>query len=152
MNCLIIDPFYSYYIEETTQSPTTTYTKPDIPSFDHSVATGENGYARAKINWRPNVAGHPGSHFYAQYRKEGQPSWERSAEKINEDFDEITALEAGARYEIRVVSVDGSEETPSVSKFIETSDPGKFFNILSISLVANCLNLCFRWRSIDQTS
>ncbi|KAL7029724.1 hypothetical protein ACKWTF_006332 [Chironomus riparius] len=112
-----------YYIEETTQSPTTTYTKPDIPSFDHSVATGENGYARAKINWRPNVAGHPGSHFYAQYRKEGQPSWERSAEKINEDFDEITALEAGARYEIRVVSVDGSEETPSVSKFIETSDP-----------------------------
>lgn len=95
-----------------------------MPSFEHSVATGDNGYAKAKINWRPNVAGHPGSHFYTQYRKEGQPSWERSDEKINEDFDEITALEAGARYEIRVVSVDGNQETPSNSKFIETSDPG----------------------------
>lgn len=79
-----------------------------------------------KVKWQPNFSGNPGSHFYAQYRKKGEPSWQNSDPQINEEFVEIKGLETGSPYEIRVVSVDGTEETESASQLIETSESGEF--------------------------
>lgn len=101
--------------------------KPDQPSFNYEIAQTE-GYPKAKITWRPNVASpqsNPGSHFYVRYRKKGEPSFINSQATINEEFSEVGPLETDATYEFQVVAVDGDEETPSASTFVTTSDNGK---------------------------
>jgi neuronal cell adhesion protein len=113
--------FFSYYIEATTGAVGILGPKPDIPSFEHVALPSENGYSKVKINWRPNLAGNPGSHFYVKYREEGESNYEKSEARINEDFAEVGGLDSDKVYEFRVVSVDGDEETESASKLIEGS-------------------------------
>lgn len=116
---------YSYYIEQTTNAVGGLTSEPDIPSFEYQVLTQDNGNPKVKINWRPNIGGHPGSHFLAQYRRKGESSFTNTEEKINEDFIEVGGLDPNSDYEIRVVSVDGAHQTPSASRIIRTSGSGK---------------------------
>ncbi len=39
---------------------------PSRPKFKFSVMNNENGLARIKVTWQPQIEGNPGSHFYVQ--------------------------------------------------------------------------------------
>ena len=69
--------------------------------------------------------GVPGSHFYVEYRKVGMPSYEKSEPQTNFDNTEVGGLEPNTEYEFRVVSVDGSYETPSLPARFDTSGGGE---------------------------
>ncbi|CRL00919.1 CLUMA_CG014272, isoform A [Clunio marinus] len=111
-----------YYIEQTTQA--SAGDKPDKASFEIQKVPSDGAYDKVKINWRPNFAGKPGSHFYVKYREVGQPKYESMDPVISEDFTEVGGLSGNADYEFRVVSVDGKEETESEAKLFSTSDSG----------------------------
>lgn len=57
---------FRHYIEEKTLSGIEE--EPDVPNFDWELLPSDNGYAPLKIHWRPNLDGHPGSHFFTKYR------------------------------------------------------------------------------------
>lgn len=41
---------------------------PSRPKFNYRVMNPENGHARIKVTWQPQIEGNPGSHFYVQYK------------------------------------------------------------------------------------
>jgi neuronal cell adhesion molecule len=95
--------------------------------------SSENGYGKAKVTWRPNFGGTPGSHFYAQYRKAGEPSYINSAPEISQDYIEVGGLEPNKEYEFLVVSVDGIFETPSAVQRFDTSGGGEKIILLILT-------------------
>ena len=113
--------FLSYYIEQTTGLGVGGGGPPDTPFFIIEKVQSESQLGAAKVTWIPNLAGTPGSHFIVEYRKQGEPSYLRTNPQINEDNVEISGLET-ANYEFRVISVDGENETPSVSQLFETKE------------------------------
>lgn len=99
---------------------------PDKSNFDYERLASDNSYAKVKVTWRPNIsAGNPGSHFYVQYRKVGEPSFEKTNPEVNEDFTSVGGLEPNQKYEFQVVAVDGKHEVPSASQIIETPGDGE---------------------------
>lgn len=112
-----------YYIEQTTGA--TGNIIPDVPAFSIDRVPSEGGYGKAKVTWHPNYAGTPGSHFYTQYRKVGEPSWLKTEPQISEDHIEVGSLESDENYEFEVVSVDGNHETRSAPQFFDISGSGK---------------------------
>jgi neuronal cell adhesion molecule len=115
---------FSYYIEQTTGAEG--FVRPEKPNFNVEKVESENGYGKAKVHWKPNYAGTPGSHFYVKYRKIGEPTFQTTPNKINDDTIEVPSLEPDEKYEIRVVSVDGNFETESASQTFYSSVGGKF--------------------------
>lgn len=99
---------------------------PDKPSFFIDRSESENGLGKAKVQWRPNVQGNPGSHFFVKYRKKGEPQWLNSDPQKNDDTTVVGSLEPETEYEFRVVSVDGTHETESDSLYFDASGGGKF--------------------------
>jgi hypothetical protein len=77
------------------------------------------------VQWKPNYAGTPGSHFFVIYRKEGEPNWEKTDAQINDDTIVVGSLEPDEKYEFRVVSVDGTYETESASQTFDASGGGE---------------------------
>lgn len=114
---------FSYYIEQT--SATALSAKPDVPNFGIDRAESENGFGKAKVIWRPNYAGTPGSHFYVQYRKKGEPTFLKTEPQINEDHIIVGSLEPNEQYEFRVVSVDGDYDIPSAIQQFDASGGGE---------------------------
>ena len=55
-----------YYTECDTNAQS--LVPPSRPSFRHAVMNPENGHARIKITWMPQIDGQPGSHFFVQYK------------------------------------------------------------------------------------
>lgn len=115
---------FSYYIEQTSGSAIAAV--PDVPYFGIERVPSESGYGKAKVVWHPIYSGSPGSHFFVQYRKKGEPSFQKTDEQINEDHIEVGGLEPDHEYEFRVVSVDGQHETPSEIKSFDSSGGGNF--------------------------
>ncbi|XP_054722759.1 neuroglian-like [Uloborus diversus] len=107
-----------YYVEVRTNEQSANV--PDIPTFKVSHLPGEHGQAGVLVTWMPAVEGHPGSYFYAQFRRRGEGHWDRTALEENEDSVAVRGLELGTVYEMRVVAVDGHYETPSSIQEIET--------------------------------
>lgn len=60
-----------------------------MPYFGIDKANSDNGFGKARVTWRPNYAGKPGSHFYVQYRKVGEPSYLPTDPQISEDHVEV---------------------------------------------------------------
>ncbi|KAL3196650.1 hypothetical protein MRX96_053951 [Rhipicephalus microplus] len=44
---------------------------PDMPDFTWAYLPDRDGHAAVQVTWLPAMAGHPGSHFYVQYRTKG---------------------------------------------------------------------------------
>lgn len=121
--------FFSYYIEQTTGAAGSV--QPDKPAFNIQHSESENGFGKAKVQWRPNYGGTPGSHFYVKYRKNGEPNFEKTEPQINDDTIVVGSLEPNQEYEFRVVSVDGEYEVESEPQKFDASGGGKidkFFN------------------------
>lgn len=97
---------------------------PDKPSLYIERVQTDNGNGKAKVTWVPNVSGTPGSHFYVEYRKVGKPSYEKTEPQTNLDNIEVGGLDPDTEYEFRVVSVDGTFETPSSPQRFDTSGGG----------------------------
>lgn len=113
-----------YYIEQTTGGATGGVI-PSKPSFDIARVQPDSSYDKIKVTWKPNVGGgNPGSHFFVQHRKKGEPSFVDSPPVINEDTFEVAGLDPNAQYEIRVVSVDGDKNTESEVQYYNTADGG----------------------------
>ncbi|KAG8193026.1 hypothetical protein JTE90_028143 [Oedothorax gibbosus] len=108
-----------YYVEEKT-NPQTLENIPDVPNFVWSHLSGDHGKAGVWVTWVPAVDGHPGSYFYVQFRRKGENQWDRTAVEENEDSVVVKGLDFGTLYEMRVVAVDGSFETPSRIEDIDT--------------------------------
>lgn len=86
---------------------------PSRPKFKYVVLHPENGHARIKVTWQPQIEGNPGSHFYVQYKKTMETQFLSSDEELNEDSIVVRGLEPDYTYDFRVVAVDGNHETPS---------------------------------------
>ncbi|UYV67407.1 CHL1 [Cordylochernes scorpioides] len=95
---------------------------PDVPNFIWSHLPEEGGKAGVKVTWVPAVNGHPGSHFYVQYRRKGEDHWEPMKMEENQDSVIVSGLELNTLYEMRVVAVDGRFERPSRISEIETGN------------------------------
>jgi neuronal cell adhesion molecule len=117
--------FFSYYIEQTSAAAGSAV--PEIPNFAIEKSESENGFGKAKVTWRPNYAGTPGSHFFVQYRKKGEPTFLKTEPQINEDHIIVGSLEPNEEYEFRVVSVDGDFETASAVQQFDASSEGEFW-------------------------
>lgn len=52
---------------------------PDIPDFLWTYLPDHDGHAAVQVTWLPAVTGHPGSHFYVQYRRKGEPPFSLSS-------------------------------------------------------------------------
>lgn len=108
-----------YYIEEKTleHSPIA----PDIPNFKCEKVATDTGYGAVKVKWHPSGP-RAGSHFFAKYRKKGEPNWETTKHEVNEDHLIIRPLDPDSTYELRVGAVDGEYVTESQSQFVEIND------------------------------
>ncbi|XP_077545441.1 neuroglian-like isoform X1 [Haemaphysalis longicornis] len=107
-----------YFVEARTGDPSDRL--PDVPDFTWVLLPGGKDKEEVQVTWLPAIKGHPGSHFYVQYRRKGDETWEASMEEEYEDKTIVHGLEKGALYEMRVVAVDGKHERPSVIKEVDT--------------------------------
>lgn len=115
---------FSYYIEQTTGANGSVV--PDVPNFSIESFDPENdGYGKAKITWKPVYDGNPGSHFYVQYRKKGEPKFLISEPETDNDTIIVGSLESHEEYEFQVVSVDGNLHTASASQFFDATGGGE---------------------------
>jgi len=58
----------AYFIEQRTRSRTSGPTVPDKPRFAWTKMSSEEGYARVKVVWLPDIDGVLGSHFFVKYK------------------------------------------------------------------------------------
>lgn len=83
---------------------------PGVPEFILSGKTNES----LIVSWLPNVAvdgGHrTGEHFYVEHRREGDGEWSKTNEELTALSTEISGLEPGTTYDIRVVAVEGKQQ------------------------------------------
>ncbi|XP_054715079.1 neuroglian-like [Uloborus diversus] len=93
---------------------------PDEPYFVWSHLPDVDGKAGVRVTWVPAVEGHPGSHFFVQYKKKGESLWESTPPEENQDSIRVTGLELGSLYEMKVVAVDGRYQTSSKVEEFET--------------------------------
>lgn len=107
-----------YYIEASTSEEAES--APDMPEFIWSRLPDEEGKAGVEVTWVPAVEGHPGSHFYVQYKRKGENQWESTVMEETQDTLAVKGLERSTLYEMRVVAVDGRFQTPSKVEEIET--------------------------------
>lgn len=107
-----------YYIEVATADESERV--PDVPDFLWTYLPDRDGHAAVQVTWLPAVTGHPGSHFFVQYRRKGDELWENTMMEKNEDTILVKGLETGAIYEMRVVAVDGKHQKPSRIEEVET--------------------------------
>ncbi|KAH9364492.1 hypothetical protein HPB48_000484 [Haemaphysalis longicornis] len=111
-----------YFVEARTGDPSDRL--PDVPDFTWVLLPGGKDKEEVQVTWLPAIKGHPGSHFYVQYRRKGDETWETSMEEEYEDKTIVHGLEKGALYEMRVVAVDSKHERPSVIKEVDTGVTG----------------------------
>jgi neuronal cell adhesion protein len=100
-----------YYTECDTNHEATK--PPSQPKFKYTVMNPDNGFARIKVTWQPQIEGNPGSHFYVQFKRTGDMQYLSSQEELNEDSIVMSGLDPDVTYDFRVVAVDGTFETPS---------------------------------------
>lgn len=138
---------FSFSIEATTASGSYV---PDIADLEVKLVNSNNGYRKVKVTWKPNYTGTPGSHFYAQYREVGKPNFQSTHPQISDDVIEVDRLDANTKYEFRVVSVDGSYETPSsITYFDFNPKPFKVQEIASPAVaVLKFVSMTFRFFSL----
>ncbi|XP_022257142.1 neuroglian-like [Limulus polyphemus] len=112
----------AYYIEETTGTGVPEV--PDVPHFIWSRLFDDDSTIVLKVTWLPALEGHPGSYFYVQYRSKGESLWKNTTAELETDYTVVMGLERNTLYEMRVVSVDGPFETPSLIVEVETESYG----------------------------
>lgn len=99
---------------------------PDEPAFIWSKLPEVEGSFGIRVTWLPNYRnGKPGSMFYVQFRKLGQPQWQKSPMEDHVDTININGLDLSSVYEVRVVSVDGRFQT--ASKIEEVTNNGYIY-------------------------
>ena len=78
------------------------------------------------VTWEPSRSENPGSVFYVQYRARGGYHWLRSSDEYMDQYMEISNLDPGTVYQVRVVAVNGDDmETPSAWQEFRTAGVGK---------------------------
>ncbi|KAH9364505.1 hypothetical protein HPB48_018695 [Haemaphysalis longicornis] len=96
---------------------------PDVPDFMWVHLPDGNPKEAIQVTWLPALKGHPGSHFYVQYRRKGDRTWEATTSEEYEDTIIVHGLEKKTLYEFRVIAVDGKHEQPSVVEEVYTGVP-----------------------------
>ncbi|XP_034235912.1 neuroglian isoform X2 [Thrips palmi] len=107
-----------FFIEQKTRGSDSI--PPDTPSFKWHRMPSDNGYAKIRVTWMPNLDGRPGSHFFVKYKLRGETIYEETPAETNEDFIILSGLRPGEVYEVKVVAVDGEFNTESHSEDVET--------------------------------
>ncbi|XP_026272122.1 neuroglian isoform X2 [Frankliniella occidentalis] len=107
-----------YFIEQKTRGSESI--PPDTPSFRWHRMPSDNGYAKIRVTWVPNLEGRPGSHFFVKYKLRGETKYEETPAETNEDFIILGGLRPGEVYEVKVVAVDGEFTSESHSEDVET--------------------------------
>lgn len=107
-------PGTPYYVERSTR--TTTPRLPDIPdllwNYIPPDEDSQSGHS-IQVIWLPNIRGHPGSHFFVQYRVLGNSEWTSTDTVVGTDVTVLRQLDDTVLYELRTVSVDGHYTRPS---------------------------------------
>lgn len=112
----------SYFIEHKTRAGLSA--PPDLPQFAWERIPTE-GLPIVKIHWKPNLDGHPGSHFYTKYRVKGESEWLRTDDETQSESQVVRGLEPSTNYEFVVVAVDGDHIRESQVQQLETFSVGK---------------------------
>ncbi|KAF2352093.1 Fibronectin type III [Trinorchestia longiramus] len=111
-----------YYIERKTRA--TGAAVPGRPSMLWEHVSTQTGAPAIKLTWIPNTDTNPGSHFYAQYRLNGESKFERTKPELYRDYIVLEGLKFNRIYEVRLVAVDGDFESHSQIEEIETYTQG----------------------------
>uniref|UniRef100_A0A2P2I497 Neuroglian-like n=1 Tax=Hirondellea gigas TaxID=1518452 RepID=A0A2P2I497_9CRUS len=107
-----------YYIERSTR--VTGESPPGRPSMLWEHVSTSTGAPAIKVTWIPNTDTNPGSHFFVQYRLYGESLFQKTKPEKYRDFIVLEGLQSSRTYEVRLVAVDGTYETPSQIEEIET--------------------------------
>ncbi|XP_044013518.1 neuroglian isoform X1 [Aphidius gifuensis] len=107
-----------FYIEETTRHSQ----KPDTPRFEWGSMPMKNGYSNVKLTWIPNLAGYPGSHFFAKYKLRDETIWQESDPELQGTELVLTGLASGEKFLMAIVAVDGDYLSESQIQEIETTN------------------------------
>ncbi|CAH1783792.1 unnamed protein product [Owenia fusiformis] len=102
-----------YFMDLRTSDPG----PPGAPSF---VITNVTETA-VNLTWVPSRSGIPGSVFYVQFRRQGKWEWQQSPDVYATRYHNLTNLDTGSYYEIRVIAKNGAgDETPSAIQEVWT--------------------------------
>ncbi|XP_064605046.1 neuroglian-like isoform X2 [Liolophura sinensis] len=107
-----------YFIEVTTTRPGA----PDAPKFTFSFI----GEHMLNVTWqRPIEAGEKaGSIYYVEYKKLGASEWMQTPEESVNQWSNVTGLESGTVYQVRVVATTGTLLTTSAIQQVTTVGVG----------------------------
>ncbi|CAH1996819.1 unnamed protein product [Acanthoscelides obtectus] len=95
--------------------------RPSKPRFDWEIVK-PGPPTTVRVHWRPNEEGKSGSHFYAKYRKKGEPEYQKTDPETHEMFQDVAPLDSAAVYDFIVASVDGTFEEDSDPQEVSTYD------------------------------
>ncbi|ESP02510.1 hypothetical protein LOTGIDRAFT_138283 [Lottia gigantea] len=117
-----------YFIELTTTAPgTPRYTIESVG--EHYV----------NVTWWLNTYVKSGTVIFVEYKKDGASEWLKSTDEVINTWKNITDLESGTTYEIRVVATNGKQRTESGTTEVTTLGVGKLILLpaAASALVAN---------------
>ena len=112
MSSFKLQLFSSNFIHATTDRPKTPK-KPDRPSFSWEILQSYEGNVTIRVNWIPDLAGNPGSHFFVKYRKSNEEIWTNIDPMYVDDYVIVNGLSRGETYQLQIVSIDGHLRTES---------------------------------------
>ncbi|XP_046562215.1 neuroglian-like isoform X6 [Haliotis rubra] len=101
-----------YFIELTTSKAGS----PEAPRY----TIANIGETNINVTWWVNPYARSGTVIFVEYRKEGAPEWQRSTDEVVNTFKNITDLESGTTYDIRVVATNGKQRTESYIEKVTT--------------------------------
>jgi receptor-type tyrosine-protein phosphatase zeta len=96
-------------VELVSEARTLENMPPDVPG----IADVEFGETSLNVSWVPSADAkkNPGQEFYVEIRKAGEDEWGRTDPEGENNWTNITDLEPGESYEIRIVAVNGAGDT-----------------------------------------
>ncbi|XP_055958104.1 neuroglian isoform X1 [Patella vulgata] len=102
----------SYFIELVTTEPGS----PQAPRYT-IASVGEH---HINITWWLNPYVKSGTVIFVEYRKLDAPEWLKSTDEVINRWKNITNLEAGTTYEVRVVATNGAQRSESSTEEVTT--------------------------------
>ncbi|XP_046363410.2 neuroglian-like isoform X3 [Haliotis rufescens] len=101
-----------YFIELTTSRAG----NPEAPRY----TIANIGETNINVTWWVNPYARSGTVIFVEYRKEGAPEWQKSTDEVVNTWKNITDLESGTTYDIRVVATNGKQRTESYIEQVTT--------------------------------
>ncbi|KAL3853061.1 hypothetical protein ACJMK2_016641 [Sinanodonta woodiana] len=109
------------------EAMTTMIAPPGAPSFSVLFVTE----TMINLTWTPGSSAGGRTVFYAEYRREGEADWLQTTDEVLYNWKNITGLQSGTAYEVRVVAFDGENRVSSETKIVNTLGTASAFALIA---------------------